>query len=76
MNTATAITEQEFGRFQRFIFEAAGISISSGKKAMLCGRLGKRLREHRFSNYTQYLQLLESARAAPNLYVMLGHGFT
>ncbi|WP_126969524.1 protein-glutamate O-methyltransferase CheR [Xanthomonas sp. BRIP62411] len=60
MSTATAITEQEFGRFQRFIFEAAGISISTGKKAMLCGRLGKRLREHQFSTYTQYLQLLES----------------
>ncbi|KAB7770155.1 CheR family methyltransferase [Xanthomonas maliensis] len=60
MSSATAITEQEFGRFQRFIFEAAGISISSGKKAMLCGRLGKRLKEHRFESYTQYLQLLES----------------
>ncbi len=60
MNLTDTITEQEFGRFQRFIFDAAGITISTAKKAMLCGRLGRRLREYNFDSYSQYLQLLES----------------
>ncbi|UYB53658.1 SAM-dependent methyltransferase [Xanthomonas sp. AM6] len=56
----TDITEQEFGKFQRFIFDAAGITISPAKKAMLCGRLGKRLKAHSLQTYSQYLKLLES----------------
>lgn len=58
--TTDTITEQEFGRFQRFIFDAAGITISPAKKAMLCGRLGKRLKAHSLQTYTQYMKLLES----------------
>ncbi|MBN6151482.1 protein-glutamate O-methyltransferase CheR [Xanthomonas sp. AmX2] len=58
--TTDIITEQEFGRFQRFIFDAAGITISPAKKAMLCGRLGKRLKAHSLQTYTQYMKLLES----------------
>ena len=60
MTSTDTITEQEFGRFQRFIFDAAGITISPVKKAMLCGRLGKRLKAHSLQTYTQYLKLLES----------------
>ncbi|MCW0370527.1 Chemotaxis protein methyltransferase [Xanthomonas sacchari] len=60
MTSHDTITEQEFGRFQRFIFDAAGITISPAKKAMLCGRLGKRLKAHSLQTYTQYLKLLES----------------
>ncbi|MEE7566657.1 protein-glutamate O-methyltransferase CheR [Xanthomonas sp. Kuri4-3] len=59
--TATIpISELEFGKFQRFIYDAAGITISPAKKAMLCGRLGKRLKAHQLTSYSQYLQLLES----------------
>jgi len=39
MNT---ITDAEFTRFQRFIFDAAGITLSQGKKALVSGRLSKR----------------------------------
>ena len=39
------ITEAEFARFQRFIFDAAGITLSSSKQALVSGRLGKRLDE-------------------------------
>ncbi len=60
MTSTDTITEQEFGKFQRFIFDAAGITISPAKKAMLCGRLGKRLKAHSLQTYTQYLKLLES----------------
>ena len=60
MNT---LTDLEFGRFQRFIFESAGITLSAGKNALVCGRLAKRLHAHSLSSYTDYIELLGSGRA-------------
>lgn len=57
-----AISEREYQRFQAFIHEAAGITLSSGKKALVCGRLGKRLAHHGFEKYSDYLALLDSGR--------------
>jgi len=59
----TTITDHEFGRLQRFIFEAAGISLSPAKKALVCGRLGKRLRAHGFEKYADYCDLLDAGTA-------------
>ena len=55
-----AITDTEFGHFQRFIFEAAGITLSSAKKALVSGRLAKRLQARRLSSFTDYFALLSS----------------
>lgn len=56
----TTITDQEFGHFQRFIFEAAGITLSAAKKALVCGRLSKRLQHRRLNSYSEYFRLLSS----------------
>ena len=61
MNT---ITDIEFSRFQRFIFDAAGITLSSAKKALVCGRLSKRLDVHRLGSFGAYFELLSSGHAA------------
>jgi chemotaxis protein methyltransferase CheR len=63
MNT-TAITDTEFTRFQRFIYDAAGITLSPAKKAMVSGRLSKRLQANRLNSYTEYFALLKSGKAA------------
>lgn len=60
---AITITDQEFDRFQRFIYDAAGISMSSSKKALVSGRLAKRLRQCNLNNYGEYLRLLASGNA-------------
>jgi len=54
------ITDGELAQFQRFIFEAAGISLSASKKALVMGRLGKRLALHQLKNFGQYSSLLTS----------------
>jgi chemotaxis protein methyltransferase CheR len=54
------ITEQEFGYFQRFIFEAAGITMSTAKKSLVSGRLAKRLRHHQLQTFSEYFALLTS----------------
>lgn len=58
------ITEREFVQFQRFIYDAAGITMASGKQALVSGRLAKRLAHYQLNSYSDYLRLLES-RAQP-----------
>ena len=54
------ITDAEFSQVQRFILEKAGINLASSKKALVVGRLGKRLALHGLSTFTAYLKLLSS----------------
>ncbi len=62
--SAIAITDKEFAQFQRFIYDAAGITLSSSKKALVCGRLAKRVYQHGLDNYAQYLAMLSSGEAS------------
>jgi chemotaxis protein methyltransferase CheR len=57
------ISEHEFGQFRRFIFDAAGITLSDAKKALVSGRLAKRLHACRVSNYGEYFRLLMSGES-------------
>ncbi len=57
------ITDQEFIQFQRFIYEAAGITLSSAKKPLVSGRLAKRLQQYRLNSYAEYFRLLASGKA-------------
>lgn len=52
------ISDHEFAQFQRFIFDAAGITLSPGKKALVSGRLAKRLQHNRLDSYSAYFNLL------------------
>jgi chemotaxis protein methyltransferase CheR len=68
METMPTITDGEFAQFQRFIYGRAGISLPDSKKALVSGRLAKRLAAHQLSSYSQYLRLL-SAGESPELQV-------
>jgi chemotaxis protein methyltransferase CheR len=56
------ITDTEFAQFQRFIFEAAGISMADAKKALVTGRLGKRLAAYELESFGDYFKLLTSGQ--------------
>jgi chemotaxis protein methyltransferase CheR len=62
-----AISDAEFAQFQRFIFEAAGITMSPAKKALVSGRLAKRLDHCGVSSYGDYFRILSSGTAAPEV---------
>lgn len=64
---ATAITDQEFAQFQQFIYETAGISMTTGKKALVGGRLARRLRQLNLNNYGDYFHLLTSGNAVAEM---------
>jgi chemotaxis protein methyltransferase CheR len=62
-----ALTDAEFVRFQRFIHSAAGITLSDAKKALVAGRLSKRLAHHGLHSFGSYLALLSGADAGAEL---------
>ena len=59
-STMKPITDAEFSQFQKFIFEAAGISMADAKKALVTGRLGKRLAWHGLESFGDYFKMLKS----------------
>ncbi|MEE4279546.1 MAG: protein-glutamate O-methyltransferase CheR [Halieaceae bacterium] len=52
------ITDDQFDRFRRFIFDAAGISMADEKKTLVATRLAKRLRHHDLKSYGDYFKLM------------------
>jgi len=67
--SADNITDREFNQFQRFIYDAAGIALSPAKKAMVSGRLVKRLQQYRLDSYAEYVRLPESGDAPSEVQV-------
>jgi chemotaxis protein methyltransferase CheR len=67
--SAASLTDREFTQFQRFIYDAAGITMSNGKQALVSGRLAKRLAHHRLENYSDYLHLLQSRQDPAELQI-------
>jgi chemotaxis protein methyltransferase CheR len=60
---APLLSERDFVNFQRFIHAEAGITLSPGKKALVSGRLAKRLQQCQISSYAQYYALLAGGTA-------------
>ncbi len=54
------ITNQEFKAVQRFIYAAAGISLSDAKKPLVTSRLAKRLRACGLADYDAYLKRVQA----------------
>jgi len=65
------ITSAEFAQFQKLIFQIAGISLSDGKKVLLVGRLGKRLKHFGFGTFSQYYRYVTSGEDAAELQNMV-----
>lgn len=58
------ITDKEFALFQRFIYEAAGITLSASKKALVTSRLSKRLDLRKLRSFADYFKVLSSGQDA------------
>jgi chemotaxis protein methyltransferase CheR len=64
---APLMSDAEFAQFQRFIHEAAGISLGSPKKAMVAARLAGRVQSCGAKSYGEYLRLLKDGGAQQEL---------
>jgi chemotaxis protein methyltransferase CheR len=56
------VSDREFSQFQKFIFEAAGITLSDTKKSLVNGRLAKRLKHLDLGSYGDYFRLISSGK--------------
>lgn len=54
-----SLTDDEFRRFARLIYEAAGVHLAESKKALVQGRLTRRLRHYGVPGYSAYLRILD-----------------
>lgn len=66
-----AISDQEFTRFQQLIYQEAGIFLSPVKKALLTGRLARRLRELGLRRFGDYYQHVVDDRSGDELVLLL-----
>jgi chemotaxis protein methyltransferase CheR len=54
------ITDGEFASFRELIHKSIGITLSESKRQLLCSRLGRRLRHHGFTTFSQYYEYLRT----------------
>src|SRR5688572_16082392 len=52
------ITDREFDQLRKLIHQKTGIALADHKRALVCSRLGKRLRRLGLSSYQEYYDLL------------------
>jgi chemotaxis protein methyltransferase CheR len=57
------ITDSEFTQFQRFIYDATGISLANSRKALVGARLAKRLLHFGIATYGEYFEFLKRSDA-------------
>lgn len=55
------LSDDAFGRIQVLLKQRSGIDIGPGKRMLVYGRLARRLRALRLSNFNDYLDLVEDA---------------
>jgi chemotaxis protein methyltransferase CheR len=56
---ATRLSDADFDRFQSLIYKESGIHLAQSKRALLAGRLGKRLRALEITEFPDYLRHVE-----------------
>ena len=64
---AVSITDHEFSQIRELLFRIAGINLAPTKKALVCSRLGKRLKQFDLDSYGAYYKLLESGNEPSEL---------
>lgn len=65
------ISDAEFVRFKTLAKSIAGIHLSDAKKALVCGRLSRRLTHYGLSSFGDYFKLIESGREPGELQTAL-----
>ncbi len=60
---AFVLTDRDFSRVRRLIYDYAGIKLSEQKRNMVYNRLVRRLRSHGGLDFKQYLDMVQSERS-------------
>lgn len=66
-----SLTDAEFRQFQVWLYEATGINLNESKKALVAGRLIKRLKYCQLESYGNYFRYITNPAAADELQLAL-----
>lgn len=61
------LKDSEFQNFQAWLYRSTGIHLSDAKKALVAGRLAKRLAHHQLTSYGDYFRLITAGQATAEL---------
>jgi len=61
------ISDAEFDKISKLVYDAFGINLSDSKKSLVIGRLQKVLRKHNFTSFKEYLDYLEKSPSSESL---------
>ena len=73
------LTDAEFGKISRLVYEQCGINLNDGKKELVKARLGKRIRKGHFGSFRDYYQAVvrdQSGRELVHLLDAISTNFT
>jgi chemotaxis protein methyltransferase CheR len=65
------LSDADLSRIVRLVYERSGISLHSGKRALVMARLQKRLRSGGFTSFKKYLELVERDRSGTEVTALL-----
>jgi len=65
------LTNTEFSEIQRLIYQWAGIYMTESKKALISGRLMKRLRHYELASYAEYIRIVKNPQHADEKQIMI-----
>lgn len=71
MEPGSGLKEREFDQFREWLYRAAGISLSPSKKALVAGRLFKRLKYYQIESYGEYFKWIMAPHNTKELQVAL-----
>lgn len=63
----TFLKDSEFNQFQKWLHQATGINLSPAKKALVAGRLSKRLKHLQINSYGEYFHYIKNNSATCEL---------
>ncbi|MCL1946290.1 MAG: protein-glutamate O-methyltransferase CheR [Chitinivibrionia bacterium] len=61
------ISDGDFNRISKLVYDKFGINLSDSKKSLVIGRLQKVLRSHNFDSFKEYLDYLERDNSSASL---------
>jgi chemotaxis protein methyltransferase CheR len=65
------LTQADFEKFSRLVYEQSGISLHDGKKELIKARLSKRVRQGRFKSFRDYYQYVVQDDSGEELVFLL-----
>lgn len=71
MTPTGKLTDQDYSFIRDLIYKETRINLGSGKRELVSARLGKRLRAHDLSSYTEYCKMLQSDSEGGELYHLI-----